>query len=176
MAAYSLGLTLYNLSQRQTAREVSYPPRPAGRLIWLHAPTADAQTRLTELARRLVDEDGFEVLITGPEQPTKQDGLVWMPPPAETAGDITGFLDHWRPEILAFSGGELRPALIIEAHQRKIPQIMIDAGTPFLLRGRDGWYPGLTRSVLSLFSHIYAQDEEAARAFARLAVPCPPSP
>ncbi|MES2142782.1 MAG: glycosyltransferase N-terminal domain-containing protein [Pseudomonadota bacterium] len=165
MAAYSIGLTLYNLSQRQSAQEVSHPPRPAGRLVWLHAPTADAVARLAELARRLVDEDGFEMLMTCPDPIPVRDGLVWVPPPADIFGDVSAFLDHWRPEIVAFSGGELRPALVIEAHQRKIPLIMIDAGNPYLLRGRDGWYPGLTRSVLSQFSHIYAQDEEAARAY-----------
>ncbi len=165
MAPYSLGLTLYNLSQRQTAQEVSYPPRPAGRLIWIHAPTPDAQTHLAELARRLVDEDGFEVLMTEPDPSPKRDGVTSMPPPADIAGDIASFLDHWQPEIMAFSSGELRPALVMEAHQRKIPLIMIDANTPYLMRGRDGWYPGLTRSVLSKFSHIFAQDEEAARAY-----------
>jgi 3-deoxy-D-manno-octulosonic-acid transferase len=165
MAGYSIGLTLYNLSQRQTVQEISYPPRPAGVLIWLHAPTADAQTRLAELARRLVEEDGVEVLVTSPEPMRALDGHAWMLPPADSLGDIAGFLDHWRPEILVFSGGELRPALVIEAHRRKIPLIMIDAGSPYLMRGRDGWYPGLTRSVLSLFSHVFAQDEDAARAY-----------
>jgi 3-deoxy-D-manno-octulosonic-acid transferase len=165
MAAYSIGLTLYNLSQRQTTHDVSYPPRPAGRLIWLHAPTSDAQTHLAELARRLVDEDGLEVLITGPDPVDKRDGLAWMLPPADVPGDIAKFIDHWRPEIMAFSGGELRPALVIEAHHRKIPLIMIDACAPYLMRGRDGWYPGLTRNVLSLFSHIFARDEEAARSY-----------
>jgi 3-deoxy-D-manno-octulosonic-acid transferase len=165
MAAYSIGLTLYNLSQRQTAHEVSYPPRPAGPLIYLHAPTADDQTRLVELVRRLVDEDGFNVLMTCPEQAPARDGLVCVPPPADVSGDIAGFLDHWRPEIMGFSSGELRPALLTEAHRRKIPLIMIDAASPYLLRGRDGWYPGLMRSALSLFSHIFAQDEGSARAY-----------
>ena len=165
MAAYSIGLTLYNLSHRQTAHEVNYPPRPAGRLLWLHAPMPDDQSRLIELVRRLTDEDGFNVLMTSPEPAPAHEGLVWVPPPADIPADITGFLDHWRPEIMAFSNGELRPALLTEAHERKIPLIMIDAATPYLLRGRDGWYPGLMRNALSLFSHIYAQDEDAARAY-----------
>jgi 3-deoxy-D-manno-octulosonic-acid transferase len=65
---------------------------------------------------------------------------------------------------VAFSDGELRPALVIETHHRKIPLIMVDASSPYFLRGRDGWYPGLTRGVLSSFSHIFAQDEAAASA------------
>jgi 3-deoxy-D-manno-octulosonic-acid transferase len=165
MAAYSLGLTLYNLSQRQDSFKPEYPARPAGRVIWLHAPTTDAQRRISELARRLIDEDGFEVLLTGPERVALRDGLTWCLPPADSQRDVTGFLDHWRPELIAFCAGELRPGLVIEARQRKIPQIMVDGSAPYLLRGRDGWYPGLMRSVLSYFNNIYAQDEDAARAF-----------
>lgn len=165
MAAFSLGLTLYNLSQRHDTKAHDYAPRPPGRLIWLHAPTPDAQRRIGELARRLVDEDGFEVLISSPDMMTDRGGLTWSKPPADKQGDVAGFLDHWRPEMIAFSAGELRPALVIEAHQRKIPLIMIDGSSPHLMRGRDGWYPGLTRSVLSFFASIYAQDEDSARAF-----------
>ncbi len=165
MAAYSLGLTLYNLSQRHEAQVAEFPPRPSGRLIWLHAPTIDAQKRISELARRLVAEDGFGVLISSPEAVREREGIIWTRPPADTQGDVAGFLDHWRPEIVAFSAGELRPAVVIEAHRRKIPLIMIDGSSPYLMRGREGWYPGLTRSVLSVFSSIFAQDEDAARAF-----------
>lgn len=165
MAAYSLGLTLYNLGQRRDVHAAEFPPRPAGRLIWLHAPTADGQKRVTELARHLVDDDGFEVLITGPEPLLQQNGLTYCAPPSDSQSDVTAFLDHWRPELLAFCEGELRPALVVEAHHRKIPLIMLDGREPYLQRGREGWFPGLTRNVLGLFSSIFAQDEEAARAF-----------
>ena len=41
--AYSLGLTLYNLSnRRQTGPVLARPPRPDGRLVWLHAPVPEA--------------------------------------------------------------------------------------------------------------------------------------
>jgi 3-deoxy-D-manno-octulosonic-acid transferase len=165
MAAYSLGLTLYNLGHRRDIHTVEFPPRPTGRLIWLHAPSADGQKRIAELGRHLVDEDGFQVLITGPEPLDQRNGLSYCAPPADAHADVVTFLDHWRPELLAFCEGELRPALVVEAHHRKIPLIMLDGREPFLQRGREGWYPGLTRSVLGSFAKIFAQDEEAARAF-----------
>jgi 3-deoxy-D-manno-octulosonic-acid transferase len=165
MAAYSLGLTLYNLSQRRDLQAAEFPPRPAGRLIWLHAPTEDTLRRFGELALRLVDEDGFEVLLTGPAMVPDRDGVTFSPPPADSQPDVTAFLDHWQPELIAFSDGELRPALVIEAHRRKLPLIMLDGRAPYMMRGREGWYPGLMRSALSSFDTIFAQDEEAARAF-----------
>lgn len=165
MPAYSLGLTLYNLGQRPDPRASVFVPRPAGRLVWLHAPTMEDQRRIAELARRLVDEDGFEVLVSSPDPIGDRDGQTWTLAPADVQPDVVAFLDHWRPEVIAFSAGELRPALVIEAHRRKIPMIMVDGSNPYLIRGRDGWYPGLTRSVLSFFSNIFARDEVAARAF-----------
>lgn len=171
MAAYSLGLTLYNLSQRRDGRGTAFPPRPSGRMIWLHAPTDDGIKRIGELARRLVDEDGFEILITGPDAASHRDGVTGVEPPADAHGDVTVFLDYWRPELIAFSEGELRPALVIEAHSRKIPIIMLDGRAPYMMRGRDGWYPGLTRSVLSSFSSVFARDEDAARAFRKAGAP-----
>ncbi len=41
--AYSIGLTLYNLSNRRDFGSVAErPARPAGALVWLHAPGAEA--------------------------------------------------------------------------------------------------------------------------------------
>ena len=52
----SLGLTLYNLGQRPAAAEPSTrPARPAGRLVWLHAPGEGLVSPVRALARRLVE-------------------------------------------------------------------------------------------------------------------------
>ncbi len=81
--AYSLGLTLYNLSgRRDLAAGADRPPRPAGPLVWLHAPSAEPARALLELARRLNDEDGVSVLLTCPDPlPDRDHALVQPPPP-----------------------------------------------------------------------------------------------
>jgi 3-deoxy-D-manno-octulosonic-acid transferase len=57
--AYSLGLTLYNLSgRRDLAAGADRPPRPAGPLVWLHAPSAEPARALLELARRQIAPTG----------------------------------------------------------------------------------------------------------------------
>jgi 3-deoxy-D-manno-octulosonic-acid transferase len=165
MAAYSLGLTLYNLSQRRDLHSADFPPRPAGRLIWLHAPTDESMRRVGDMARRLVDEDGFEVLLSGPTALPDRDGITFCAPPADGQVEVTAFLDHWRPELIAFCDGELRPALVIEAHRRKIALMIVDGRAPYMTRGREGWYPGLLRSALASFDAIFAQNEDAARTF-----------
>ena len=164
--ASPLGLTLYNLGQRREPGEgASRPPRPAGRLIWLHAPGEGLVSPMRALARRLVEEDGLPVLLTAPVETEPLPGVVLQPPPVDSPVDARAFLDHWRPEIALFAGGQLRPAVMHEAGERQIPMLLVNAKAPAFLRERDGWYPGLMRSALARFQAILAVDEAAARAF-----------
>ncbi len=161
-----LGLKLYNLGNRREAgQDAARPQRPPGALAWLHAPTEDQTSPMLALARRLVDEDGVAVLLTCPFDLPPREGVLHQPPPPDSPAEARAFLDHWRPDIAVFSEGELRPAVLHEAAQRKIPQLMVNARAPRFLRERDAWYPGLLRSALSRFAQISTLDEAAARQF-----------
>lgn len=164
--AYSLGLKLYNLANRRDAvTVVTRPARPSGRLIWLHAPSADGASPLLELARRLVADDGFCVLITCPSPLGLSENVVQDAPPLDSPAEARAFLRHWQPELAVLADGELRPALLHEADDQALPVIIIQGRMPYLLREREGWYPGLTRSLLHRIPHILALDEASARAF-----------
>ncbi len=164
--ASSLGLTLYNLGQRREPDPATLrPARPNGRLVWLHAPGEGLVSPMLALARRLVEDDGLPVLLTAPVEIAPHDGIILQPPPADTPTDARSFLDHWRPELAVFAGGQLRPAVMHEAGDRDIPMLVVNGKAPAFLRDRDGWYPGLMRSALARFRMILAVDEAAARAF-----------
>ena len=164
--ASSLGLTLYNLGQRREPGDGSArPARPAGRLLWLHAPGEGLVSPMRALARRLVEEDGLPVLLTAPGPLAPLPGVIIQPPPIDSPVDARAFLDHWRPEIAIFAGGQLRPAVMHEAGERKIAMLVVNGKAPAFLRERDSWYPGLMRSALGRFRAIFAMDEAAARAF-----------
>lgn len=166
--ARSLGLALYNLRPRLSAPGAQdRPARPDGRLVWLHAPSVDAARTLHELARRLTHEDGLAVLLTCPVLLPLREGMLWHLPPNDTPAEARAFLAHWRPDIAVFSEGELRPALIHECSDSGLPMLMVDGNSPYILRDRDGWYPGLMRAALGRFSHVATLDEAAARAFRR---------
>ena len=164
--AYSLGLTLYNLRPgRNAAAQPARPQRPAGRLIWMHAPHADAARTVLQLARRMVDDDGISVVVTCPDPLPASDGIIVQPPPPDTPLDARAFLDHWMPELSVCADGELRPAVMNACTERGLPLVMVDARAPYVLRDRNGWFPGLVRSVLDDFHTVIAIDPEAARAF-----------
>ena len=114
----------------------------------MHAPGPEAARSMIELGRRLVDEDGIPVLLTCPAPLPERPGIILQRPPEDSLAEARAFLDHWRPEIAVFAEGELRPALVHEAGERKLPLLMADAKEAHLLRQRDGWFPGLLRSTL----------------------------
>lgn len=163
---HSLGLTLYNLRPRTVAHAaVSRRERPSGKLIWMHAPTPSALPGVLELARVMTEEDGVNVLLTGPEHPLEVDWILQDLPPEDNQVDVRAFLDHWRPDAAVFSDGELRPAALHEAGERQIPLLLADARLPYMMRDREGWYPGLIKSSLQAFQKVVAIDEAAARGF-----------
>ena len=166
--SHSLGLTLYNLRTPgpvgpSHARSV----RPSGRVFWLHAPSPDSLRPLTALAQRLVRAEGISVVVTGPADLTDPmlAGVIMDLPPHDTPLAAKEFLDHWRPEAGVIGDGELRPALIHAACERGIPMLMVEGRAPYIMRGREGWWPGLVRGLLSEFRTILAVDEPAARSF-----------
>ena len=153
---YSLGLSLYNLAGRHGPHhKASFPPRPRGALVWLHAPNPQSRPAMQELARHLIEDDGLQVLLTHPENPG----------PPDYPRAVEDFLDHWQPELVVFSDGDLFPATIHELLQRKIPMLMAGARSPGLTR--EGWYPGLIRTCLQAFPQIMVLDDAAAGAFRR---------
>lgn len=164
--AYSLGLTLYNLANRREAvQPIERPARPQGRLVWLHAPSAESARAMLELGRRLIEEDGLPILLTCPDPlPPRKPILTQLPPP-DYPQDVRAFLDHWRPEIAIMAEGQIRPSLLHEAIERRVPLMMVAGRNPCFIRERDGWYPGLMRGLLAEFHSILAVDEPSARSF-----------
>ncbi|MFC3182770.1 3-deoxy-D-manno-octulosonic acid transferase [Cypionkella sinensis] len=170
--ALSLGRTLYNLTGRRASGiEAARPARPAGDLIWLHAAELGCARGLRQLALRLVEELGVTVLLTCPDAVPLTADMLHQPPPPDTPAEARAFLAHWAPALAIIAEGEVRPALMLEAAERRLPMIMVDARAPFLLKAREGWYPGLMRQALQSVRQVLAVDEAAARAFRRAGAP-----
>ena len=170
--ALSLGRTLYNLTGRRASGiEAARPVRPAGDLIWLHAAELGCARGLRQLALRLVEELGVTVLLTCPDAVPLTADMLHQPPPPDTPAEARAFLAHWAPALAIIAEGEVRPALMLEAAERRLPMIMVDARAPFLLKAREGWYPGLMRQALQSVRQVLAVDEAAARAFRRAGAP-----
>lgn len=164
----SPGLRLYRaLSGVPTggARSIA-GSRPAGRLVWLHAPDPAAAVGFAPLRAGLLDMGlADHVLITCSEP-----GLEGATePPAEDPALAAAFLDHWRPDLCIWAAGDLRPVLIYAAAARSLPMILVDAADPGL-QGRR-FLPRLLGGLFAPFRAIFPATEAGAKAFQRIGAP-----
>jgi len=137
--------------------------RPEGELVWTHAVTQSHAAVAAQLAGRLrANRPGMHLLLTtGPEaQPPA--ALPRFVIPAEFEADSSTaaltFLEHWKPDIGIWTGGDLQPAILRLADWQGIPLILADADTARLPRLGWRWLPDSARQTLKRFSLIMARD------------------
>ena len=167
----SLALGAYlALAGLSRSRPEAEPARPDGPLLWMHADGADRVAPLAALAERMGAE-GFSTLLTlsrDIDPPPASGRVVPRPAPVDRAGPVDAFLDHWRPDVLLWAGGGLRPALIARA---RIPRILVDGAPEPRLLDCGGRWPGLARAVVPLFDHALVRGDAAAERLNRAGLP-----
>lgn len=154
-------------------------PRPAGRLIWLHAASLGETMSILPLLPRLVADSGHVLLTTGTV--TSQNLLAARLPtmglqgrvlarfvPLDVPGWVSRFLDHWRPDAAGFVESEIWPNLLAAAARRRIPLMLVNARLSARSLARWRRAPRTARAVLGLFTLIHPQSAGDAARFAQL--------
>lgn len=134
--------------------------RPEGPLVWVHADDPARVPAIHALADRL-RADGIATLLTlpfGVELPTTTNPLLARRVPSERLGAVRAFLGHWRPDLLLWVGGRLRPALLSQA---AMPKLLMEGAPERALLARGSRVPGLARAVVALFDRALAASPEA---------------
>ncbi|SEL29356.1 3-deoxy-D-manno-octulosonic-acid transferase [Roseovarius azorensis] len=174
----SLSLAAYLAYARRAGRAGAAPdtPRPEGKLIWAHAVDAARADTLVHLAGRLAQQrPGLHMVLTTteavPERRRSGGTVIWQPLPEDHVPAAEAFLGHWRPDICLWTGGDLKPALLITAARREIPLYLVDADEAFLERPAWRWFPDMPRAVLSSFTEILTRSDAAARLLRRFGAP-----
>ena len=154
--------------------------RPAGELVWLNLVDPKQGRAVVDLAARLIHaRPDLSVLVTMPEEvyadrdrlgPPNPD-VYLRPVPNEHPEHIARFLDHWRPDMLIWVWGGLRPNLILDTQKRGIPLILIDAGKDGFDSRRDRWLPEVPRQVIAAFDSVLARSQPAHARLAHLGQP-----
>ena len=148
LAAPGLRLMLWTRARRgkeiaarlPERRGIEAAPRPAGRLLWLHAASVGETVSLLpvlgELARQAPD---VSVLLTTGTVTSAELLAARLPAlglagrvahrfvPLDVPGWVARFLDHWRPDAAAFVESELWPNLLAACARRRIPLMLINA-------------------------------------------------
>lgn len=148
-------------------------PRPAGRLVWLHAASVGEATSVLPLIGRLVAS--ARVLVTTGTVTSARlmaerlpQGAFHQFAPVDVPRAVGRFLDHWRPDLGIWVESELWPNMILGAEAHGVPLALVQgrmSEDSFKGWGRTG---GFARRLLSAFRVLLAQTETDAERFRAL--------
>jgi 3-deoxy-D-manno-octulosonic-acid transferase len=153
--------------------------RPAGRLAWFHAASVGETNAILPLMSALAQaRPSLSFLLTTGTVTSATLAAQRMGPrtihqyaPLDAPEYVTGFLDHWRPDLAVFTESEIWPNLILESSGRGIPLVLINAR--MTKRSFRKWRhnPGVAQPLFSRFALVLAQNEGLARRFTELGAP-----
>ena len=146
-------------------------PRPAGRLVWLHAASVgESQSVLPVLSALRGQAPDASILLTTGTVTSAALLAARLPElglqcvmhrfvPLDVPAWVARFLDHWRPDVAGFVESELWPNLIDGCRARGVPMMLVNARMS--ARSLRGWQraPGFARQVVGAFDRVQAQSE-----------------
>ncbi|MCC5974594.1 MAG: 3-deoxy-D-manno-octulosonic acid transferase [Rubellimicrobium sp.] len=140
------------------------PDRPRGPLVWVQCPDPARLGLVAALADRIAAEgDWLHMLVTSDDIPADADPgtrTLHHPTPPEEPEAIRAALAHWRPDVVLWFQGDLRPLLLDEMGD--VPRILVDAEADLIRLSSRSWVPGLLRRIASGFDIALAVDQAAA--------------
>jgi 3-deoxy-D-manno-octulosonic-acid transferase len=144
-------------------------PRPAGRLIWLHAASVGEMMSVLPVVAVLVKHCGV-LLTTGTVTSARlavdnlPAGALHQFAPLDVPAWVEAFLAHWRPDCAVFVESEVWPWTLLRLDALGVPRLLVNARLSARSAARWGRLPRLVKRVLGGFRYIHAQSSgDAAR-------------
>ncbi len=169
-------------------RGVERLPRPAGRLIWLHAASVGETMSILPVLPALANATpGITILLTtgtvtsatllarhlGPEPAY---GVLHRFVPLDVPAWVARFLDHWRPDVAGFVESELWPNVLAACRARGIPVMLVNGRMSDRSLARWRRAPGLARHVIGGVARVQARSETDAARLRELGCRCVAAP
>ena len=154
-------------------------PRPDGPLAWFHAASVGESLSVLELISKIQKEyPSFTVLVTTGTRSSAHilrtrlpAGIIHQYIPVDTKTAVTGFLDHWRPDVAIWTESEFWPQLMVQTNRRNIPMLLINGRISEKSADSWRWAKGMSRRLLSFFSLLQVQTKEVADSFVKIGAP-----
>ncbi len=166
------------LARLPERRGLASLPRPSGKLLWLHAASVGETISLLPLLRALPAH--IHVLFTTGTVTSAAmiaeripalglaDRVIHQFAPLDAHRWVRRFLDHWRPDAVAFVESELWPNMIAQCAARGRPLMLLNGRMSE--RSMRGWQrvPRFARRLIGAFDRIWAQSDVDAARFHKL--------
>jgi 3-deoxy-D-manno-octulosonic-acid transferase len=162
-------------------RGIDPTPRPAGKLLWLHAASVGETVSILPVLDSLTRcaPDIIVLMTTGSVTSAElfsariaamgiTDRVLHRFVPLDVPDWAARFLDHWRPDAAAFVESELWPNLLAACAARKIPLMLVNARLSEKSFRQWRRLPGTARTVLGFFANIQARSQADADRLAAL--------
>ena len=153
-------------------------PRPAGRLVWLHAASVgEAISVLPVLDRIQARVNTTALLTTGTVTSARliadrlPPGAIHQYVPVDRQAWVRRFLDHWRPDLALWLESEFWPNLLLETAARGVPIVLLNGRISPRSFSRWRRSPKLARTLLSAFQLCLGQTEQDAERLRLLGAP-----
>jgi 3-deoxy-D-manno-octulosonic-acid transferase len=166
-----------NKERMAERRGIATVPRPAGPLIWVHGASVGEITSVLPLIQNL-RASKLPLLVTSGTVTSAQIAAQRLPKdvihqfiPLDSPLYIRRFLDHWRPDLALLVEQDLWPNLIIEASDREVPLILLNARLSESSFERWQRIPGAIGSLLRRFDLCLARTTEDAERYRELGAP-----
>jgi 3-deoxy-D-manno-octulosonic-acid transferase len=150
-------------------RGIDPSPRPAGKLLWLHAASVGEAVSVLPVLQAL-PPDLHVVFTTGTltsarllAQRLPELGLVGRVQhrfvPLDVPAWAARFLDHWQPDAACFLESELWPNLLAACRERGVSTCLLNARLSVRSAARWCHLPRFAAEILGGFTWIAAQSE-----------------
>jgi 3-deoxy-D-manno-octulosonic-acid transferase len=168
------------IAARLAEREaIDAAPRPAGRLIWLHAASLGETVSILPVLVALAREPGTVLLTTGTVTSQRLlaqrlpdlglgDRVIHRFVPLDVPAWGARFLDHWRPDAAGFVESEIWPNMLGAAARRGVPLMLINARLSARSLARWRLAPRTAGMILGWFTMIHPQSQTDGDRFAGL--------
>lgn len=139
--------------------------RPRGPLVWVHAASVGEMVAVTTLMREF-RRCGIHVLLTTGTVTSAEiaanrlsNDVIHQYVPIDALPAIRRFLDYWQPDLAIGVESEIWPATLATLHDRRIPQILVNARISDRSFARWQKHPDVASSLFSKLGMVVAQSE-----------------
>ncbi len=145
-------------------------PRPAGKLIWMHAASNGESLSLLPMIERLraLSSPPSIMVTTGTVgsatlmEKRLPEGCFHQFVPLDHPDWVIRFLNYWKPDGVVWVESDLWPSLLSHVRARKIPAALLNAKLSIKSGGRWMWFPQWAKSIADTFMVITAQTPDDA--------------
>ncbi len=152
---------------------ISALPRPAGRLVWIHAASVGETMSVLPVISLLAAR--CEVLLTTGTVTSAKLAAERLPArarhqfvPLDVPGWVHAFLAHWRPDCAVFVESEIWPGMLRGLDGRGIPRLLINGRMSARSAARWRILRGSVQPLIFGFRWIHAQSPADAENFRSL--------